>query len=119
MPESRPKLILEIRPSPFAAPFHHLFTRPGVEIDGTETALTWGWSVLRVAPGAHRVEMYFRYRGQKHVRLGRSSARLHTGWPKSEPEPGTRPGPPSDTYVRARLGLRNGSLFEITGDTVG
>ncbi|MFF7636958.1 hypothetical protein ACFZB9_27990 [Kitasatospora sp. NPDC008050] len=106
MSDSPAHLDITVRPSGFAAVFHHLFTFPVVEVDDTEHRTSWGAATtLRLTPGEHRLSVYFRYRGQHAARLGEGRAVL------------TADGPPR-LRVRAQLGVRNSSAFRITGEGV-
>lgn len=92
---------VNVTPSLIAAWFHRLFTHPVVEIDGQEQATRWGTTEITVAPGEHRMSVFFRYRRQHHTRLAETTREFST-----------------DSDVRrvditARLGPRNGSRFRI------
>ncbi|WRZ89521.1 hypothetical protein OHB54_10865 [Streptomyces sp. NBC_01007] len=95
------RLRVEIRPSWIARLFHLAFTRPFVDIDGTESRAQWGTTEIPVATGAHEVGVYFRYRGQKSARLGMGKAAF------------TVDGSSDPLFVRAVLGMRNGSPFKV------
>jgi hypothetical protein len=100
---------VEVRPSAFAAVFHWLFTRPAVTIDGQEHVGKWGtWGSARitVAPGTHRVRVYFRYRGQHRSRLGESGTEFSVG------------ASARHVTIRARLGPLNGDTFRIAPPVV-
>jgi hypothetical protein len=99
------KLVVTVRPSLVASWFHHLLTRPFVDIDGIEHPVAWGTTALHVGPGARRISVFFRYRGQHAARLGEGGAEL--------PAVG-----PQGLRVRAQLGVRNGSPFHVTGPGV-
>jgi hypothetical protein len=103
MSDSSGKILVAVRPSVFASWFHHLLTRPFVEIDGVEYPVAWGTRTLDVAPGGHRISVYFRYRGQRSVRLGEGRAALAAA---------------DRLRVRAQLGVLNSSRFRITGPGV-
>ncbi|WP_445528452.1 hypothetical protein [Streptomyces cyslabdanicus] len=94
--------VVTVQASPVAAWFHHLFTRPVIEIDGTEHAAKWGTTDIAVTSGVHHVSVYFRYRGQSRARLAEAGRDVPTG------DGGRR------MSVHARLGPRNGSSFRIT-----
>ncbi|WP_327283299.1 MULTISPECIES: hypothetical protein [unclassified Streptomyces] len=95
------KLIVDIRPSLVALPFHRAFTRPLLEIDGVEREAAWGTTEVAVEAGAHRLAVYFRYRGQRTARLGVGHEEF------------TVDGSMSELRVTARLGARNGSSFRV------
>ncbi|MFE9249935.1 hypothetical protein [Streptomyces sp. NPDC007088] len=104
--------VMTVKPSAFAAPFHHLLTRPVVEVDGLAYEGRWGtWeiplSLGSGAPGEHRVTVYFRYRTQRTARLGESWVDIAVA--------------PTERRVRltARLGPANGSTFRITAHADG
>ncbi|MEV5510314.1 hypothetical protein [Streptomyces orinoci] len=96
-------VLLSIRPALPAAWFHHLLTRPFIELDGTEHPAKWGEQSLDLAPGTHRLGVCFRYRVRSSPRLAESVTQL------------TVPDTPTPIPVRARLGLPNGSHFHIDG----
>ncbi|WP_280717570.1 hypothetical protein [Kitasatospora sp. MAP5-34] len=96
------KLIVDIRPSLIALPFHRAFTRPVIELDGSETVTAWGATELPVGTGPHRISVYFRYRGQRAARLGIGRTEI------------TVDGSTAVVRLTARLGPRNGSNFTIT-----
>ncbi|MET7898545.1 hypothetical protein [Streptomyces mirabilis] len=95
------RLSIEIRPSWIARPFHLAFTRPFMDVDGTESAAQWGTTEIPVSTGPHEIAVYFRYRGQKTARLGIGRAEF------------TVEGSADPLVVRAVLGVRNGSPFKV------
>lgn len=95
------KLLVHIRPSLIALPFHRVFTRPLVEIDGVEREAAWGTTEVPIDAGAHRLAVYFRYRGQRTARLGVGREEF------------TVDGSMPELLVTARLGPRNGSSFRV------
>ncbi|WP_369388972.1 hypothetical protein AB5J72_16265 [Streptomyces sp. CG1] len=97
------RLSVEIRPSRMARPFHLAFTRPFVDIDGTEIPAQWGTTEIPVTSGPHEIAVYFRYRGQKSARLGIGRAEF-TADGSSDSLP---------VSVSAVLGTRNGSPFKV------
>ncbi|MEV0276422.1 hypothetical protein AB0I22_08575 [Streptomyces sp. NPDC050610] len=97
---------IDVRPSPVAAWFHHLLTRPVIEVDGRECAAKWGAAKIPVRPGEHRLSVYFRYRGQKSARLAEAGADFAV----DEASTGL--------HVAVRLGPRNGDRFRIDGPAV-
>jgi hypothetical protein len=97
------KVLVDIRPSLVALPFHRAFTRPVVEIDGVEWPAKWGTTEVPVEEGAHEIAVFFRYKGQRSARLGVGTDELTV-----HDAPGTQP------RVTARLGPRNGSSFKVT-----
>jgi hypothetical protein len=102
MSEHLVQLTVTVRPSLPAAWFHHLLTRPVIELDGTEHPARWGANALAVAADQpHRLCVFFRYRGQRSARLGEGRVELPTA------APGTL------AAVRAQLGVRNSSTFRI------
>jgi hypothetical protein len=102
MVTARAALRVDVRPSPFAAVFHRLLTRPVIDIDGQDHVGKWGPAEICVAPGVHRISVYFRYRGQRRARLGESSMEFSVG-------PATR-----RVEIEARLGPLNSDHFRIT-----
>ncbi|MEV6794410.1 hypothetical protein AB0M87_21015 [Streptomyces sp. NPDC051320] len=94
-------LVVNVAASPIAAWFHHLFTRPVVEIDGSEHAARWGTTEIPLVSGGHRLNVYFRYRWQNNTRLAESSSDFAVG-------NGSR-----RVSVDVQLGSRNGSCFRI------
>ncbi|MEV4614321.1 hypothetical protein AB0K43_17235 [Kitasatospora sp. NPDC049258] len=96
------RLILTVRPSLVAKPFHLAFTRPVVEIDGTETETTWGTTEFTLGTGHHEIAVAFRYRGTHKAKLARARHELTTA------EGG------AEVRLTAQLGARNGSSFTIT-----
>ncbi|MCC9305883.1 hypothetical protein LN042_01960 [Kitasatospora sp. RB6PN24] len=107
MSESVAQLVVTVRPSIPAAWFHHVLTRPVIELDGTEHPARWGANALPIeADHPHLLKVFFRYRGQRSARLGEGRSEL------------TATVPGSATAVRAQLGVRNSSTFRITGPTV-
>ncbi|MDH6142363.1 MULTISPECIES: hypothetical protein [Kitasatospora] len=107
MSESAAQLVVTVRPSMSAAWFHHLLTRPVIELDGTEHPARWGANALRIeADHPHQLSVFFRYRGQQSARLGEGRSEL------------TAAAPGSAAAVRAQLGVRNSSTFRITGPAV-
>ncbi|MGW1073241.1 hypothetical protein [Streptomyces sp. NPDC002537] len=95
------KLLVDIRPSLVARPFHLLFTRPLVEIDGVESEARWGTTEIPVGTGPHEMAVYFRYRGQRRARLGLGRKEFTA----DDSVPRLR--------ARAALGPFNGSHFRI------
>ncbi|MEU9545625.1 hypothetical protein SAMN05446589_1796 [Streptomyces sp. OV198] len=95
------RLSIEIRPSWIARPFHLAFTRPFMDVDGTESAAQWGTTEIAVTTGPHEIAVYFRYRGQETARLGIGRAEF------------TVDGSADPLVVRAVLGVRNGSPFKV------
>ncbi|MDF2270720.1 hypothetical protein P2Q00_35630 [Streptomyces coacervatus] len=96
------KVLVDIRPSLVALPFHRAFTRPVVEIDGVEWPARWGTTEIPVEAGAHEIAVFFRYKGQRAARLGVGTEELtvhHT--------------PGAQSRVTARLAPRNGSSFKV------
>ncbi|MFE9454229.1 hypothetical protein [Streptomyces sp. NPDC006739] len=94
-------LSVTVKPSLSAAWFHHLLTRPVVEVDGREFPARWGSVEMPIGSGEHRVAVFFRYRWQQDARLAESSVEFS-----------------ADAQARrvtltARLGARNGSRFRI------
>ncbi|QIY99313.1 hypothetical protein HEP87_42050 [Streptomyces sp. S1D4-11] len=77
------------------------FTRPFMDVDGTELAAQWGTTEIPVTAGSHEIAVYFRYRRQKTARLG-------IGWAEF-----TVDGSSDPLVVRAVLGVRNGSPFKV------
>ncbi|MFD8221282.1 hypothetical protein ACFV2U_48475 [Streptomyces sp. NPDC059697] len=96
------RLSVDVRPSWIARPFHLVFTRPFMDIDGTELAAQWGTTEVPVTTGPHEMAVYFRYRGQKAARLGIGRAEFAVN------------GSADPVVVRAALGIRNGSPFKVT-----
>ncbi|WP_406476701.1 hypothetical protein [Streptomyces sp. NBC_01615] len=96
------KVLVDIRPSLVALPFHRAFTRPVVEIDGVEWSARWGTTEIPVEAGAHEIAVFFRYKGQRAARLGVGADELTV-----HDSPGT------ESRVTARLGARNGSGFKV------
>ncbi|MFF2513645.1 hypothetical protein [Streptomyces sp. NPDC058086] len=96
------KVLVDIRPSLVALPFHRAFTRPVVEIDGVEWPARWGTTEVSVEAGAHEMAVFFRYKGQRTARLGVGTEELTV-----HSDAGTQP------RVMARLGPRNGSSFKV------
>ncbi|MFF4602941.1 hypothetical protein ACFY12_09350 [Streptomyces sp. NPDC001339] len=101
MADQKAVIEVHVKPSPIAAWFHHLMTKPVVEVDGRECAAQWGTSKIGVDPGSHCMSVYFRYRGQKGARLAEASKEFSI----SEASP--------HVEVMASLGPRNGSAFRI------
>ncbi|MFC5201992.1 hypothetical protein [Streptomyces kaempferi] len=95
------RLNIEIRPSWIARPFHLAFTRPFMDVDGTESAAWWGTTEVPVTAGPQDIAVYFRYRGQKSARLGIGSAAFVVD------------GSSDPLALRAVLGVRNGSPFKV------
>ncbi|MEU8693775.1 hypothetical protein [Streptomyces sp. NPDC048665] len=95
------RLSVLIRPSRMAQPFHLLFTRPFVDIDGVEIPAQWGTMEIPIIAGSHEISVYFRYRGQKSARLGSGRAEFTTD------------GSSDVLPVSAVLGTRNGSPFRV------
>ncbi|OON73834.1 hypothetical protein B1H18_26585 [Streptomyces tsukubensis] len=93
---------MRVKPSAFAAPFHYLFTRPVVEVDGKEYEGRWGTREIPMSRGAHRIRVYFRYRGRRAARLGEAGVEV------SVEVTDRRIG------LTAKLGPTNGSTFRIT-----
>jgi hypothetical protein len=52
---------LEIKTGFFPLAFFLFFCTPTIEIDGVPQRRSWGRSKIEVAPGTHRVKIYFRY----------------------------------------------------------
>lgn len=100
-------VVITVRPSPLAAWFHHLLTRPVIEIDGEEQTAKWGTQHIEVPSGTRHVSVYFRYRGQVRSRLGESGKDVSIAEGSSEGS--------NKVYMRARLGIRNSSRFRIDG----
>ncbi|MFJ7902244.1 hypothetical protein ACIQ6V_17420 [Streptomyces sp. NPDC096198] len=96
------KVLVDIRPSPVALPFHRVFTRPVVEIDGVERTVRWGVTEVSAEEGDHEVAVFFRYRGQRAARLGLGTGQLTV-----------RADAAAQPRVTARLGARNGSSFTV------
>jgi hypothetical protein len=96
------KVLVDIRPSVLALPFHRAFTRPVVEIDGVEWPARWGTTEVSVGAGVHEVAVFFRYKGQGSARLGVGTDELTV-----------RDGEGTQPRVTARLGARNGSSFKV------
>ncbi|MEV0260081.1 hypothetical protein AB0I49_01875 [Streptomyces sp. NPDC050617] len=101
MAEQRAVVIIDVRPSPVAAWFHHLLTSPVIEVDGREYPAKWGTAKVPVSPGEHRLTVYFRYRGQKRARLAEAGKDFAVDETSSAVD------------VAVRLGPRNGSRFRI------
>jgi hypothetical protein len=97
------RVLVDIRPSLVALPFHRAFTRPVVEIDGVEWPARWGTTEVQVEAGAHEIAVFFRYKGQRTARLGMGTQELTVREDTSTPP-----------RVTTRLGPRNGSNFKIT-----
>ncbi|MFD6938293.1 hypothetical protein ACFXPW_11840 [Streptomyces goshikiensis] len=95
------KMLVRIRPSLIALPFHRVFTRPLVEIDGIEREAAWGTTEIPVGAGEHQLAVYFRYRGQRTARLGLGRKDF------------TVDGSIPELRVTAQLGPRNGSAFRV------
>jgi hypothetical protein len=100
-------LSVTVKPSWSAAWFHHLLTRPVVEVDGREFPARWGTVDVPVGGGEHRVAVFFRYRWQQNARLAESSVEFS-----------------ADAHARrvsltARLGARNGSRFRMGAPIAG
>ncbi|MYW01006.1 hypothetical protein GT354_22515 [Streptomyces sp. SID3343] len=93
--------MISVKPSPVAAWFHHLLTKPVIELDGTEHVAKWGKQEIPVPPGDHRISVYFRYRGQADARLAEASTQFITGQTSRRVE------------ITAGLGPLNGSGFRI------
>ncbi|MEU5420216.1 hypothetical protein ACFY1P_23655 [Streptomyces sp. NPDC001407] len=98
---------VEVRPSPVTAWFHRLLTHPVIEVDNRAYTAKWGFGTeeITVPAGVHRINVYFRYRGQKSARLAEAGREFSA-------EPAAR-----RVEITARLGVRNGSRFRI-GDPV-
>ncbi|MGW1749251.1 hypothetical protein ACWCRD_27315 [Streptomyces sp. NPDC002092] len=96
------KVLVDIRPSLVALPFHRALTRPVVEIDGVEWPARWGTTEVSIEPGVHEIAVFFRYKGQRGARLGVGTEELTVpGDARTQPR------------VTARLGPRNGSNFKV------
>lgn len=96
------QLIIDIRPSMVAQPFHRAFTKPVVELDGVETETVWGTTQWQVESGSHQIGVAFRYRGQRNARLALGRAEF------------TVDDQTAEVRLTAQLGARNGSSFTIT-----
>ncbi|GHE12087.1 hypothetical protein GCM10010339_74190 [Streptomyces alanosinicus] len=95
-------VVVDIRPSLVAMPFHRAFTRPVVDIDGVEWPARWGTTEVLIEPGAHKIAVFFRYKGQRAARLGVGTEEFTVqGDARIQPR------------VTARLGPRNGSGFKV------
>ncbi|MFJ5927953.1 hypothetical protein ACIQF6_35700 [Kitasatospora sp. NPDC092948] len=94
-------LVVEVRPHWFTAWFHRMATVPVVDVDGVQSRVRWGVNRVPVAAGRHTVSVWFRYRGQRAVRLGAGACELTVADGAQAP-------------VSARLGVRNSSRFTVT-----
>ncbi|GAA1918745.1 hypothetical protein [Streptantibioticus ferralitis] len=102
MCDQRAVVAVSVKPWFVAAWFHYLLTNPVIEADGREHVAEWGLNEIPLAPGAHCISVYFRYRGQRSARLAEASKGFMIGGAERRVE------------ITAKLGPRNGARFRIS-----